>query len=303
MAFPTDIATQADVDVFQPDIWGERINDFLKKKLVMGSFFTNRSAELASGGRDLFTPGLTEMTAAAKSNGAAVTLNSPTETKKTLTVDQWYEVSFVIEDAEAAQVKRSYTLLERYAKNAAYTVASRLDTAIATLFSGFSNVVGASTTAVVDSDIRKAIGILEGSNVDIDECAMFFDSKVFWNQVLGLTNFTLAANAAVAGYTPLEGLKMEGRIYGVPVFRSNNIQYVSGSTGRNNAIAHPDAIHWATSPLGAGGSKGSGSGSMGVRVQSNYVPEYLGTLVTADILYGVVENRDEAGVLFRTSAA
>jgi len=303
MAFPTDIATQADVDVFQPDIWGAKVNDFLKKKLVMGSFFTNRSSEVADGGRDLFTPGLTEMSATSKTNGAAVTLSSPTETKKTLTISNWYETSFVIEDAEAAQVKRSYTLLERYAKNAAYTMAKTVDTAIATLFSGFSNVVGTSTSVVVDSNIRKALGILEGGNVDIDEVGMFFDSKVFWNQVMGLTNFTLAANAAIDGYSPLNGLKMEGRIYGVPVYRSNNIQYVASTTGRNNAIAHPDAIHFATSPLGAGGSKGASTGSMGVRVQSNYVPEYLGTLVTADVLYGVVENRDEAGVLFRTSAS
>lgn len=303
MALPSDTITQADVDVFQPDVWGERINDFLKKKLVMGSFFVNRSSEVASGGRDLFTPGLTEMSATSKTNGQAVTLSSPTETKKTLSISNWYETSFVIEDAEAAQVKHSYTLLERYAKNAAYTMAKTVDTAIATLFSGFSNVVGTSTTTVVDSNIRKAIGILEGANVDIDECAMFFDSKVFWNQVMGLTNFTLAANAAIDGYTPLNGLRMEGRIYGLPVYRSNNIQYVATTTGRNNAIAHPDAIHWATSPLGAGGSKGGMTGSMGVRVQSNYLPEYLGTLVTADVLYGVVENRDEAGVLFRTSAS
>lgn len=36
-------------------------------------------------------------------------------------------------------------------------------------------------------------------------------------------------------------------------------------------------------------------GSSGVRVQANYIPECLGTLVTADIVYGVVRNRNEAG--------
>jgi len=299
MAHPTDIITNADVAVFQPLLWGDKVNEFLKKKLVMGNFFTNRSSEVAAGGRALYTPGTTEMAATAKTNGNAVTLSSPTETKKTLTIDQWYETSFVIEDAEAAQVKHSYTLQERYAKNAGYTVAKTLDAAIAALFSGFSNVVGASTTGVFDSDIRKAIGLLEAANVDIDECAMFFDSKVFWNHVMGLTNFTTSANAAVDGYTPITG--RVGQIYGVPVYRSNNIAYVSSTTGRNNAIAHPDAIHFATSPLGAG-SAGAHSGEMGVRIQSNYIPEYLGTMVTADVLYGVVENRDEAGVLFRTAA-
>ena len=37
-------------------------------------------------------------------------------------------------------------------------------------------------------------------------------------------------------------------------------------------------------------------GAQGIRVQSNYIPEYLSTVTTADILYGVVENRDAAGV-------
>ena len=85
----------------------------------------------------------------------------------------------------------------------------------------------------------------------------------------------------------------------IPLFTSNNIQYVASTSGRSNALAHKDAIHWATSPLGVG-SKGGMVGSMGVRVQSNYIPEYLSTLTTADILYGVIENRDTFGVLIRT---
>lgn len=77
---------------------------------------------------------------------------------------------------------------------------------------------------------------------------------------------------------------------------------MSGTTGRYNALAHKDAIHWATSPLGAS-SKGGMVGAMGVRVQSNYIPDYLSTLTTADILYGVIENRDAAGVAILSSAS
>jgi hypothetical protein len=83
----------------------------------------------------------------------------------------------------------------------------------------------------------------------------------------------------------------------IPVFISNNIQFVSGSTGRYNALAHKDALHFATSPLGSGGSLGSTmTGKYGVRVQANYIPDYLSTLTTADLLYGVIENRDNAGI-------
>jgi hypothetical protein len=97
-------------------------------------------------------------------------------------------------------------------------------------------------------------------------------------------------------------LKPKGSLYGIPVYTSPNIPNVASTNGRNNALIHKDASHFATLALGRGGSKGSMVGSSGVRVQANYMPEYLGTLVTADIVYGVTENRDAAGVLMRTHA-
>lgn len=297
-SFPTDTVTVADVAELTPKLWGEKINNFYKSKLVMASFFTDRSSELANGGSTLYTPNMTEMSAAVKSNGTAVTLSSPTETKITLTVDQWYEISFNIEDKENAEFKRSYYVQSTYAQNAGYSIAKVLEVAIATLFASFSQSVGASTTTVVDSDIRKALGLLAAGNVDLDKVACFFNESVAWNQLMGLDKFTLAINTPAAD--PV-GKGMLGRLYGRPVYTSNNITYVASTTGRNNAVAHPDAIHFATASLGVG-SKGGMVGSGGVRVQSNYMPEYLSTLTTADICYGVVENRDAAGIRFMTSA-
>ena len=76
------------------DIWGDRINDFYKLKLMMADFFIDRSPELAEGGYALETPNLTEMTASAKANASAVSLNAAVETKVQLVVSNWYEVSF-----------------------------------------------------------------------------------------------------------------------------------------------------------------------------------------------------------------
>lgn len=297
-SFPSDTVSVADVAELTPKLWGEKINDFMKSKLVMASFFTDRSAELASGGSTIYTPNITEMTANSKTNGSAVTLSSPTETKITLSVTNWYEVSFNIEDKENAEFKKSYYVQSVYAKNAGYTIAKVLEVAIASLFASFSQSVGASTTSVVDSDIRKGLGLLAAGNIDLGEVAFFFDEAVAWNQLMSLDKFTLVQNDSSA--SPVNK-GMIGRLYGRPVFTSNNIQYVSSTTGRNNAIAHPDAIHFATASLGVG-SKGGMVGSSGVRVQSNYIPQYLSTLTTADICYGVVENRDAAGILFMTQA-
>lgn len=297
MAFPTATHTATSLASTIPELWGEKVNEFFRAKLVAAPFFTDRSDEVSEGGDVLYTPSITELSANAKTNATAVTLNAPTDPKVTLTVNQWFESSFAIEDAQAAQVKRSYTIMERYAQSAAYAIAKKLDGAIVALFSGFSTSVGASTTALADSDIRNAISALESANVDTTECAFFVHPAIFWKQVQAIDKFSLAINSPVNDPT---AKRPAGYLYGLPVYQTTQIAHVDGTTGRINALAHPDALHWATSPLGAGGSLGSMVGTSGIRVQSNYIPEYLSTVTTADILYGVVENRDEAGVRILT---
>ena len=295
MAFPSTSASSTTLATSIPLLWGEKINDFFKLKLMLADFFIDRSSELADGGSTLYTPNMTEMTANSKTNAQAVTLNAPTDTKITLAVDQWYEVSFAIEDREAAQVKHSYHIQEMYARNAGYTMAKKLEVALASLFSGFTGTAGASTTSVADSDILSAIAQLESVGIDTtSDVAFFFSPNVFWKQLQAINKFSLAINSPVNDPTAKRPAAL---LYGIPVYISNNIQYVSGSTGRYNALAHKDALHFATSALGGGGSMGgSMTGRYGVRVQSNYVPEYLSTLTTADLLYGTIENRDNAGI-------
>jgi hypothetical protein len=291
MAFPTTTETTTNLASFIPSVWGERINDIFKQKRVLADFFTDRSAELSDGGNVLYTPNVSEMAANAKSNATAVTLNAVTETPNTLTVDQWFEVSFAIEDREAAFVKRSYYLQNKYATNAGYTLAMKLEVAIATKFASFTQTAGGSVTNLADSDIRSAIAILETNGIDTSggDVAFFLTPNVFWKQIQNIDKFSLAVNSPVNDPT---AKTPAATLYGIPVYISNAIQYISGTaTGRANALAHKDAIHFATASLGSGGSKGpSVTGKHGVRVQSNYIPEYLSTVTTADILYGVVIN-------------
>jgi len=303
MAFPTLTESSTTLASFIPEIWGERINDFYRSKLVIAAFFTDRSSELSEGGDTLYTPNMTEFAATAKTNATAVTLNYPTETKVTLAVDQWYEASFAIEDREAAQVKHSYYIQEKYAQNCGFAVAKKLEVALADLFQDFDTTVGTSTADLADSVIRAAIAALEGANIDTtSDVAFFLHPNTFWLQVQNLDKFSLAVNSPVNDPT---AKKPAGYLYGIPCYISTNVQLVSTYVrGRYNALAHKDALHWATSPLGAGGSKAGASmtGKYGVRVQSNYVPEYLSTITTADLLYGVIENRGTAGVCILTKS-
>lgn len=286
MAFPSGTFTgvSGDLDVFMPSIWSDKINDFARASLVVGKFFTDMSSEFAGGGDNLYIPGLTEMTANVKNNATAVTLNSPTETPVTLTVNTWYEVSFAIEDREAWQVKRSYELQKRYAENAAYTIGAVLEDAIIALFDNFSQTVGASTTNVADSDIRAAIQALDVANAPRENRAFFFHPAVMWGDIMGIDKFTLVQNTNGADPV-LKGAV--GMLYGIPVYVTSRMPYISGTSGRVGCLAQKDAIVHA---------------SHGIRTQSNYIPEYLSTLVTCDLLYGVVENRDTFGVFIKSAA-
>ena len=305
MAFPTTTETLTTLASYIPTVWGEKVNEFFRLKLMLADFFVDRSAEVADGGNILYTPTTTEMAANAKVNATAVTLNAPTDNKVTLALDQWFEVSFAIEDREAAQVRRSYYLQERYAQNAGYTMARQLEVALASLFRGFSGTAGSSTANVKDSDILSAIAQLETNGIDTtQDVAFFFSPNVFWKQLQAIDKFSLAINAPVND--PV-GRRPQALLYGIPVYVSNNIQNVSNTVGRLNALAHKDALHWARSPLGEGGSMAGANGRMmtgqyGVRIQSNYIPEYLSTLTTADLLWGTIENRDSAGIVIYSAA-
>lgn len=297
MAFPTGTLTGAggNLDVYINEVWSSKINDFAKEKRHFSLFFIDRSEELSDGGDTIHTGNITEMAANGKVNATAVTLNANDETQVNLVVNTWKEVSFAIEDGDAAKFLKSRYTQEKYAKNAGFTAAMVLEDAIAALFGTFTDSVGASTTEVQDSDIRKALGILEANTkeeVTDGNFRMFFDTKVWWNQIAGNTIYQLKINTA--GNDPVLN-RPATRLYGVMVSLSNRIPYISGTDGRYNAIAHSDAIHWAETRL---------PGQNGVvRVQSNYVPQYLSTVTTADLQFGVILNRATYGVNMLSSAS
>ncbi len=271
--------------VFIPTIWGAKLNDFFRANLKAAAFFEDLSDEVAGGGNVIKIPNISQMTAATKTVGSQVTLNKPTSATVTLTINTWKEVSFLIEDVTAAAMKSSYRMQERFAKNAGFTVAATLEDAILALFSGFSQVVGTSAIALNDSNIRAAIAYLDAADVPMEDRAFFLHPNVVWNQVMGIDRFTVVQNTG--GADPV--LKGQiGTLYGIPVIGTSRLSTLLGS--RMGALAHKDAINFATANVAGGTSPDT------VRLQTSYMQEYLGTLVTADIIFGVIENRDLAGV-------
>ena len=259
------------------------MNNFYRDNLKAAAFFTDLSADLASGTKTLLIPNISEMTAHSKSNTAVVTLNNPTDDQITLTVDTWYECSFAIEDKEAEQIKKSYSYMSELADNAAFTVAAAYDDAIMALFDNFAHTVGTSADALADSNVRRAIQYLDEASAPQADRAFFLSPKQVWSDLQAIDRFSLLVNTN-ASDPVLKG--HIGYLYGIPVIMSDRIPTVDGSAG--SCLAHKDAIV---------------HGSTIMRVQSNYIPQYLSTITTADVVYGVTENRDTSGVWIKTASA
>lgn len=266
-----------------PEIWLPKINEFYKANLVAADFFMDASAMWqASGGDILHIPTTSALTASSKSVASQVTLQSPTDSTVDLTINAWYESSFMIEDGVNNLFFKSYDVQEAYMRGAAYACAKALDTALTNLFAGFSQTTGASTAEIADSNIRVAIQYLDVANAPQEDRAFFLYPTTFWSGVQSIDRFALAVNSPEN--SPV-GKRPAAYLYGYPVYMTTNLGTSTGS--RLNAFAHKDALAFATT---------------GVRLHVNYIPEYLGWLMTADIQYGVIENRDTSGVWIKTSS-
>lgn len=292
-----------DLTVDIPLVWGEKINDYFRYSLKLAEFFIDRSDELSDGAAAVYTPNLSALSTNAKAVNTQVTLSSPEYTKVTLDVSTWKEASFVIEDREAAQVKKSYYLQDKIAKGGAWEVGQDLEDAIAALFTGITtNIVGTAGANLADSSLLAAIAILETAGVPVygGETAWVMHPNTFYRQIGSVDKLSLWTNTGTEMNRTKAPTPM---LYGIPVIVSPAVPLGAGAVGENSArlnlLANKDTFHWARLSMPVKAAKGY-VGAEGVRVQQSYVHEYLGDLVTIDLCYGVVENRDDSAVKMRS---
>jgi len=287
VAFPTDQLDTTDLDVYLAEIWSTRkVNEFFRAKLVAAKFFYDASEDVVPGGDTIHIANLSAKTASTKTTDSAVTLQSDTETKIDLSIDTWKESSCSIEDKQAVQVLRSYNLQQRYISACAFACAKALDTALLGLYSGLSQSVNDSASAIADDDILLAIQYLDVEDVPVEDRGFFF----YPSMKTDLASIQKYYDASMWGGQTVVQTGTIPSLYGIPVFFSTQVT-VTHTDYVHNLLAHKDAFAFATQTPGGGAD--------GVRSQVNYVPEYLCTLWTSDVIYGVIENRDACGIEIR----
>jgi len=296
MALGSNHVTNTTAATFIPELWSDEIIAAYKTNLVMANLVSKMSFK-GKKGDTLHIPKPTRGAASLKAASSQVTLQAATESEVQVLVNKHYEYSRLIEDITEVQALAS--LRKFYTSDAGYALAKQVDTDLLQLGRGVKGgngtiaydkaviggdgstlYTGANESALTDAGIRKVIQTLDDADVPMDGRVLVLP-PVARNVMLGLARFTEQAFVGeVGGGNSIRNGEI-GNVYGVKVFVSTNCETATGDA-RIGMMFHKDAFVLAE--------------QMGVRSQTQYKQEYLGTLFTSDMLYGVKELRDEAAV-------
>jgi N4-gp56 family major capsid protein len=275
------------------ELWSDEILDALERNLVLANLVnTDFSGMIQGKGDKINIPMISNLTANTKVANTAVTVQAPdAESCASITIDQHKEVSFLVEDF--AEIQTSFVLRNAYTKRAGYAIALALDSALLALGEGAWDIIDATSTGnasvLVEDDILIAKTILDENLTPLEDRHIVIGPQQY-NQLLSIDRFTsyekLGPNG---GGTPIQrGLL--GAIHGFQVWMSQQLTATGTGTADtcNTLFFHRDALTLAV--------------QLSPRVQVNYIPEYLGFLVTTDIIYGLATLRADWGVIVQNDA-
>lgn len=282
-----------------PTVVAAQALGYLKANTVMSRLVArNWDNEVAQYGQTINIPYGGTLTANAKAAGTAITLNQADDAKYTVTLNQHYEVSFLLEDIGKALARPDW--LSTYTTQAVKVLAEKIDATLTALYSGFSQTIDA-TTGLGEDDFRNARRYLNSAKAPLSErFAVLHEDADF--EVLGIERAINRDFAEALGSAAADSYI--NKFVGFQMFLDQQIVATGGQC--KNMFFHRDAIVMASRPL-AMAAPGMGvvqtvmdEDGLGLRVTMSYDHDYLGAKVTVDCLWGVAELRDNHGVTVST---
>lgn len=299
MPLGTNDMTITTGDVFIPEIWSRETQRATQSALVLANLVKRFDEDVADGGDVLHVPKVSNISANAKAANTQVTLNSPTESEFTMSINRHFESSYLVEDRLKVQAK--YRILEEYSPKAGYAIGQKIDSDIAGLYSGLSQTVGNSTTDITDANLVRAIQYLD--DADAPQTDRYFVIKPAGLAHLRLIDKFSRWDALGINPNPASGAGglanlssvvrrigpngFVGTLYNVEVYMSTNLVEESGTSDTvHNLLFQKEAFALAMAQK--------------PRMQFQYKQEYLGNLATVDAIWGFAEYRDAFAVDFRS---
>ena len=309
---PTNSVTVTSAANFIPEIWSDEIIAAYKKNLVLANLVKRMNFK-GKKGDTVNIPSPARGTANAKAATDSVTLIAESDSNIQVLINKHYEYSRLIEDIVEVQALTS--LRSFYTEDAGYALARRIDTDLVQLGRAFNgatvgtndyatsntstkafvgsdgttayNSTTSNAAALTDAAIRRTIQRLDDNDIPMDG-RFFLIPPSSRNTLMGLARYT--EQAFVGNGNAIRNGEI-GNLYGIPVFVTSNADYGAGNTGADRIclMGHRDAMVLVE--------------QMGVRSQTQYKQEYLATLYTADMIYGVKAMRTAATTGAATSSS
>jgi N4-gp56 family major capsid protein len=301
MALGSNHQTITTAAKFIPELWSDEVVATYKKNLVAANLIKKMSFK-GKKGDAIHIPKPGRGSANAKAAQTQVTLNTDTATEVIVNIDQHWEYSILIEDITEAQALAS--MRQFYTDDAGYALARKVDSSLLELgrgvnggdgtaaytgaFSGADGTTAYTGTAgaLTDAAIRRSIQRLDDADVPMDGRFLIVPPSTR-NTLMGIARFTEQAFVGEVGSANTIRNGEIGNVYGVPVFVTSNADAATDGD-RICLLGHRDFAVLAE--------------QMAIRTQTQYKQEWLGTLFTADTLFGVKELRDGAAVALAVPA-
>jgi len=287
---------------FIPEIWSDEVIAAYKSNLVMANLIKKMSMT-GKKGDTIHVPKPTRGSAHAKVAETAVTIQNSVESEVLININKHFEFSRLIEDITEVQALAS--LRQFYTGDAGYGLAKQVDNDLFELAKSFGDGDGSSYVNSGSFQINFTSGALEAFDADgaadigafsdaafraliqkMDDADVPMDGRSFVvppslrNAIMGIDRYTSTDFVNGKG---VETGKI-GNLYGVDVYVSTNVPVIDTTGGAS--IRGAQLIHKDTNVLAE---------QQAVRSQTQYKQEFLGTLYTADTLYGCQVMRPEAG--------
>ena len=299
--------TNTSAATFIPEIWSDEIRAAYEKNLILANL-VKKMGMTGKKGDIIHIPAPIRGDAHVKASATAVTIQSNTESEVQVAVDKHYEYSRIIEDITETQALAS--LRNFYTSDAGYALSRQVDTDLFALGKSLGDGNGtawtnsaafycdASTglTAYADDTVttldvftdacfRALIQKQDDADVPMDNRAFVIPPSLR-NTIMGVERYV--SSDFVGGQTVQNG--KIGSLYGIDVYVTSNcpVTEAAGDNAAGGQIKAAMLIHQDTMILAE---------QMSVRSQTQYKQEFLGTLYTADTLYGVKTYRPDSGFI------
>lgn len=286
---------------FVPEIWAQTALSVLKSNIVLAKL-VSKDTDVATYqyGDVLHIPYPGVFTAASKAADAAITPAVPSGyADYTVTLNKHQHVTFLVEDVARAMANQN--LIMRYSEAAAIALAQKIEEDLFALYAGFSASVGTSGTNISAATVREAMTALDNAKVPPVNRHLVISPK---------DKAALLGDSALASYFAYNRVGIPdgaiGELYGFTIWMSQLVPVVTGTPNSTKNLAfHPEAMILAMRalpepPPGAGAQAAvviDPDSGIVLRALTAYNPSHLGVQVTLDVLYGVAELRDAAGVV------